>query len=303
MKKAFFVLLSQLMIFSISATTVEANTPKSVQDSLIKRFLRFVPDSMAIESVIDSKYKDEEIEESWILITKDVNAKDYEEAEEDDDTGFWNAENPYCRDLGRRGWVVLFKYKSGEYYKAVEDYYCLDSGEEDGGVYFPPECSIYLDEDGILNIDYGHGRYGGWGCTFRYINGEFKYTSSYSNESASWITHDLSTSYINYEEGISTSSRLINENENFNENGDYNDDFEARYIYYTYDATPTYLLSISEVNHEEGTVRDPDIEYVNYRLLKTEVDDYKIVNGEKQWYRREITEEEAREITGDDTQE
>ncbi|MBS7363807.1 MAG: hypothetical protein KIH03_08355 [Paludibacteraceae bacterium] len=62
MKKAFFVLLSQLMIFSISATTGETNSPDSVQDSLIKRFLRFVPDSMAIESVIISNFKNEEIE-------------------------------------------------------------------------------------------------------------------------------------------------------------------------------------------------------------------------------------------------
>jgi len=50
------------MIFSISATTVETNSPDSVQDSLIKRFLRFVPDSMAIESIIISNFKDEEIE-------------------------------------------------------------------------------------------------------------------------------------------------------------------------------------------------------------------------------------------------
>ena len=290
MKKAFFVLLSQLMIFSISASNIYGYSPDSVQDSLIKRFLRFVPDSMAIESVIISDFKDEEIEKSWILITKDVNAKDYEEAEEDDDTGFWNAENPYCRDHGRRGFVVLFKYKSGEYYKAVEDYYCLDSGEEDGGVYFPPECSIDLDEDGRLNIHYGHGRYGFWGCTFVYMNGEFKYVVSYSDESMSWIADALSTSHINFYEGIGVQSKIINANEVDDK------DFEARYIYYTYDATPTYLLSISEVNHEEGRVRDPDIEYVNYRLLKTEVDDYKIVNGEKQWYRREITEEEAEDI-------
>lgn len=64
MKKAFFVLLSHLMIISISATTGETNTPDSVQDSLIKRFLKFVPDSMAIESVIISDFKDEEVEES-----------------------------------------------------------------------------------------------------------------------------------------------------------------------------------------------------------------------------------------------
>jgi len=62
MKKAFWALLCQLTIFSISATTVETNSPDSVQNSLIKRFLRFVPDSMAIESVIISNFKDEEIE-------------------------------------------------------------------------------------------------------------------------------------------------------------------------------------------------------------------------------------------------
>ena len=86
MKKAFFVLLSQLMIFSISATTVETNTPKSVQDSLIKRFLRFVPDSMAIESVIISDFKDEEIEESWILTTKAVG----DDKEIEDGNIWWN---------------------------------------------------------------------------------------------------------------------------------------------------------------------------------------------------------------------
>ena len=284
------------MIFSISATTVETNSPKSVQDSLIKRFLRFVPDSMAIESVIDSKYKNDEIEKSWILITKDINAKNYEEADEDNDTGFRLAENQYCMDLGRKGLVVLFRYKSGEYYKAVEDYYCFDSGEEDAGVYYVPEGSIFLDEDGELTIGYGHGRYGGWGCSFKYIDGEFKYISSHSNESTAWIVEDLSSSYINYIEGIETKSRIINVKENWNEDGDYNNDFEARYIYYTYDATPTYLLSISEVKLDDGEVSAPDIEYVNYRLLKTEVDDYKIVDGEKQWYRREVTEDEDIEI-------
>lgn len=281
MKKAFLILQIHLLVFSIYAE------PNSMQDSLIKRFLRFVPDSIALESVWGTGYKDHEVEESWLLITKDVGAQDYEEAK---DYKFWNTENEYCRDHGSRGFVVLFKYKSGEYYKVVEDYHCLDSGEEDGGVYYSPELDIHLYKEGILDISYSHGRYGNWGCSFKYIDGEFKYISSSSNESMSWIADYLSTSHIDFYEGIEKKSKIINASDVDDE------DFYPRYIYHTYDATPTYLLSISEVVHEEGIVRDPDIEYVNYRLLKTEIDDYKIVDGEKQWYRREITEEEENEI-------
>lgn len=267
------------MVFSISA-----------QDSLIKKFLRFVPDSMALESVENSRYKDSEVEESWILITKDVGAENYEEADDDNDTGFWNAENQYCRDLGARGLIVLFKYKSGEYVKVVEKYNCLDSGEEDGGVYFAPELHVYLDEDGVLGIGYGHGRYGGWGCSFKYINGEFKYIGSSSSESLSWIAEDLSSSSIDYYKGIAEDYHIINVNEK-----DYNDDFDPRYIYYTYEIFPTYLSSISEVEIDMGKVTDPEDEHY-ITLLKIEVDDYRIVDGEKEWYRREITNDEAEEI-------
>ena len=290
MKKILWIFLSQLMVFSISAQDYN-----KAQDSLRKIFLKFVPDSMALESVEISGYKDNEVEESWILITKDVGAENYEEADDDDDIGFWNAENQYCRDLGARGLIVLFKYKSGEYFKVVEKYNCLDSGEEDGGVYFAPEGNVYLDEDGILSIRYSHGRYGGWGCSFKYINGEFKYIGSSSSESMSWIAEDLSSSSIDYDKGIAENYHIINVNENFNENGDYNDDFNPRYIYYTYEIFPTYLSSISEVEIDMGEETDPEDEYY-ITLLKIEVDDYKIVNGEKEWYRREITNDEAEEI-------
>lgn len=285
MKKILWIFLSQLMVFSISAQDYN-----KAQDSLRKIFLKFVPDSMALESIENSRYKDNEVEESWILITKDVGAENYEEADDDNDIVFWNAENQYCRDLGARGLIVLFKYKSGEYYKVVEKYNCLDSGEEDGGVYFAPEGYVYLDEDGVLSIEYSHGRYGGWGCSFKYINGEFKYIGSSSHESLSWIAEDLSSSSIDYYKGIKGNYHIINVNEK-----DYNDDFDPRYIYYTYEIFPTYLSSISEVEIDTGEVTDPEDEYY-ITLLKIEVDDYKIVNGEKEWYRREITNDEAEEI-------
>ena len=298
MKKAFFVLLSQLMIFSISATTVETNTPDSVQDSLIKRFLRFVPDSMAIESVIISDYKDEEVEESWILITKAVG----EDKETEDGNIYWNKENEYCIDFGERGIIVLFRYKGGEYYIAGENYHCLlnyAANFEDMPHISYLDERISLDESGVLDISYINGLYPdeSWGCYFKYFNGEFKH-----------IGHPSKSDYAsNYFDFIVTESYLINGKETYNENGDYNDDFKGRYIHYTYKTDPTYLPNISNVDFYMGRT---DVENPNLGndILKIEVDDYKIVDGEKEWYRREITEEEAEEIKrkdaeDDDTQE
>ena len=299
MKKAFFVLLSQLMIFSISATTGETNTPDSVQDSLIKRFLRFVPDSMAIESVIISDFKDEEIEESWILITKAVG----EDKETEDGNIYWNPENEYCIDFGSRGFVVLFRYKGGEYYKAVEKYDCLQSPYEDEHTGFYKyndfiDEDVSLHKDGVLIVDCHDIRPNiFWSyCQFQYFNGEFKYLghiSSYPLEDLTDIsTSDYASNYLDF---IVTKTFLINWKEEYNENGDYNDDFKGRYIHYTYKTDPTYLPNISNVDFYMGRT---DVENPNLGndILKIEVDDYKIVDGEKQWYRREITEEEAEDI-------
>ena len=307
MKKAFFVLLSQLMIFSISATTGETNTPDSVQDSLIKRFLRFVPDSMAIESVIISDFKDEEVEESWILTTKAVG----DDKEIEDGNIYWNPENEYCIDFGSRGFVVLFRYKGGEYYKAVEKYDCLQSPYEDEHTGFYKyndfiDENVSLDKNGVLLVDCHDIRPNTFGdyCFFKYFNGEFKYLGhiDYPNPSGNmtWIsTSDYE--HTNHLDFIVTKTFLINGGKEYNENGDYNDDFEGQYIHYTYKIAPTYLPNIDDVNFYMGTnVENPDF---GDDILKIEVDDYKIVDGEKQWYRREITEEEARKITGDDTQE
>lgn len=299
MKKAFFVLLSQLMIFSISATTVETNSPDSVQDSLIKRFLRFVPDSMAIESVIISDYKDEEVEESWILITKAVG--DDEEAE--DGNIYWNTENEYCIDYGERGIIVLFRYKGGEYYKAVEKYDCLQSPYEDEHTGFYKyndfiDEDVFLHKNGVLivgchdirpNIFWSY-------CYFQYFNGEFKYLghiSSYPLENLiDFSTSDYASNYLDF---IVTKTFLINRKDAYNENGDYDDDFKGRYIHYTYKKDPTYLPNISNVDFYMGET-DEENPNLGDDILKIEVDDYKIVNGEKEWYRREITEEEAEKI-------
>lgn len=85
-------------------------------------------------------------------------------------------------DRNRRGIVVLFKKEKG-YELADKNYSCFSSENEDGGVYFPPELGIKIENE-KLYIHYGHGRYGYWEYTFRYQNSNFEligYDSSSNN--------------------------------------------------------------------------------------------------------------------------
>lgn len=261
---------------------------------------------MAIESIIISDFKDEEIEESWILITKTIG----DDKEIEDGNIWWNTENKYCIDLGARGIIVLFRYKGGEYYKAVEKYDCLQApyeNEHDGSYEYNGfiDENVSLHKNGVLivgchdirpNIFWSY-------CYFQYFNGEFKYLghiSSYPLENLTDIsTSDYASNYLDF---IVTKTFLINGGKEYNENGDFNDNFKGRYIHYTYKTDPTYLPNISNVDFYMGKT-DEENPNLGDDILKIEVDDYKIVDGEKEWYRREITEEEARKITGDDTQE
>ncbi|SEQ83888.1 hypothetical protein [Epilithonimonas lactis] len=75
-------------------------------------------------------------------------------------------------DRNRRGIIVLFN-KGDHYDLAAKNYDCFSSENEDGGVYFAPE--LYLEiKNGNLYINYGHGRYGNWGYTFRAQNGDME---------------------------------------------------------------------------------------------------------------------------------
>lgn len=65
-------------------------------------------------------------------------------------------------DRNRRGIIIAFKEGNG-YRKFVENLTCFTSENEDGGVYFPPELSLTINNKNNLEIDYSHGRYGYWG--------------------------------------------------------------------------------------------------------------------------------------------
>jgi len=73
-------------------------------------------------------------------------------------------------DRNRRGIIVLLNKGDG-YEMAVQNLTCFSSENEDGGVYYAPDLSVSIDK-GKLYVFYGHGRYGNWGYTFRYQDGD-----------------------------------------------------------------------------------------------------------------------------------
>jgi len=75
-------------------------------------------------------------------------------------------------DRNRRG-IMIYLTTEGGTVLTTENLNCFSSENEDGGVYFPPQLSINI-ENGKLYVHYGHGRYGYWKYIFQYQNSDFE---------------------------------------------------------------------------------------------------------------------------------
>lgn len=115
-------------------------------------------------------------------------------------------------DRNRRGIIVLFN-KVDHYELAAKNYDCFSSENEDGGVYFAPE--LYLEiKNGNLYINYGHGRYGNWGYTFRAQNGDMEMIGYDSYSSRGPVPQsEVSINFL-------TKKKLTRDNLNKNDDGD-----------------------------------------------------------------------------------
>lgn len=96
-------------------------------------------------------------------------------------------------DRNRRGVIILFGQKGRQSYKTVlKNLNCLSSEQEDGGVYFAPELSLSI-RKGILQFQYGHGRYGYWGYKFRLEGQDFRLIGFDRYENYGPITQNVSS--------------------------------------------------------------------------------------------------------------
>lgn len=115
-------------------------------------------------------------------------------------------------DRNRRGIIVLLN--KGDFYEvAAKNYDCFSSENEDGGVYFAPELSVEI-KKGNLYVNYGHGRYGYWGYTFRYQNGDWELIGYDSYSSRGPVPQvEVSINFV-------TKKKLTRDNLNKHDDGD-----------------------------------------------------------------------------------
>ncbi|WP_347218361.1 hypothetical protein [Chryseobacterium sp.] len=180
------------------------------------------PNDFIPEGYVINKYEGGVSAEGWNEIKGDLNKDGLKDLvliiKATDKSKIIQDENRGELDRNRRGIIVLLN--KGSYYElASKNYNCFSSENEDGGVYFAPELSVSI-EKGNLHIDYGHGRYGSWGYTFRYQNGDMELIGYDSYSSRGPVPqYEVSINFL-------TKKKLTKDNLNKEDDGD---NYEVKY--------------------------------------------------------------------------
>ncbi len=141
-----------LLIIVITSCSISKVKHKNVQS--------FIPEGYKLYERIDANLNNDEFEDC-ILIIKSTDSNQI-------------VVNRFDKkvDRNRRGIIILFK--NGNRYELLDkNYDCFYSENEDGGVYYAPQLSVES-ENGDIQFNYEHGRYGHWKYTFRFIDDSYK---------------------------------------------------------------------------------------------------------------------------------
>lgn len=137
-------------------------------------------------------------------------------------------------DRNRRG-ILVFLTENGSYKKVVQNLSAFSSENEEGGVYFAPELSVEIYKNKLF-INYGHGRYGWWGYSFRLENNDMRLIG-YENSSnhGPYVSSETSVNLL-------TGKKLYRKN--INEVGDEDPRFKETWSKVNF--SPIYLSKIKD---------------------------------------------------------
>lgn len=202
----------------------ENKTDKNVENQTGKKSTDFVPNGYTVFKEITGDLNKDSLDDI-VLIIKGT-----------DKSKIIQHESYGKLDRNRRGIIVLFN-KGNHYKVAVKNYDCFSSENEDGGGYFPPELFIEI-KKGNLHINYAHGKYGGWGYTFRYQNSNFEMIGYDLQENQGPITQ--------YQTSINFLTKKKFSRENINQ--DFNqDNYKENFAEGWEDISSKKLIKLSEV--------------------------------------------------------
>jgi hypothetical protein len=140
----------------VKKNQISIETKKNIEDFIPKGFKLYAEEGM--KPIKGDLNKDGF--EDLVLIIKEINKNNIIQDEYRGDL-----------DRNRRGIIILIN-KGNHYKLALQNISCFSSENEEGGVYYAPELSVYI-EKGNLFVNYAHGRYGYWEYTFKHKNDDF----------------------------------------------------------------------------------------------------------------------------------
>ena len=155
------VLMLSTLLFIPRITFAEQPTAEQIQLQKDKiKYKAYIPAKYVLFEAIQGDLNNDGIQD-LVLIVKAT-----------DPTQWVNHEYRGKLDQNRRGIIVLLADK-GKYKPILSNLSCFSSENEEGGVYFAPELWLEINK-GLLNVHYGHGRYGYWNYSFRLQNQDLR---------------------------------------------------------------------------------------------------------------------------------
>ena len=155
------VLMLSTLLFIPRITFAEQPTAEQIQLQKDKlKYKAYIPAKYVLFEAIQGDLNNDGIQD-LVLIVKAT-----------DPTQWVNHEYRGKLDHNRRGIIVLLADK-GKYKPILSNLSCFSSENEEGGVYFAPELWLEINK-GLLNVHYGHGRYGYWNYSFRLQNQDLR---------------------------------------------------------------------------------------------------------------------------------
>ena len=195
------VLMLSTLLFIPRITFAEQPTAEQIQLQKDKlKYKAYLPAKYVLFEAIQGDLNNDGIQD-LVLIVKAT-----------DPTQWVNHEYRGKLDRNRRGMIVLLADK-GKYKPILSNLSCFSSENEEGGVYFAPELWLEINK-GLLNVHYGHGRYGYWNYSFRLQNQDLRligYDSS-SNHGP-YVESETSINFL-------TNKKVIRKNLNEDLDGD-----------------------------------------------------------------------------------
>ena len=206
--------------FSLAQAS-EATAPAQLKQAQSK-YRSYIPTRYILFDVVEGDLNKDGIKDA-VLIVKGTDAKQWVVNSFDQKV-----------DRNRRGIIVLLGEK-GKYKPLMQNLSCFSSENEEGGVYFAPELYVEIKKNQLF-INYGHGRYGWWGYSFRIEGQDLRMIGSDSSSNhGPYVASETSINFL-------TGKKLLRKNTN--------DDMDAaprfKETWTTFKRAPIYLSKIKD---------------------------------------------------------